>query len=144
MMDEYERALFELKSVLQKISEADYAQIADAETEDEACRSIQTVVSHVIFAGYGYANYIREALSMEAEPRQRRQMVFGEVVGEIDRMFAYTVGIFEDRWKELDEEIGKVFINVRWGMTYNIDQLLEHAIVHVLRHRRQIEKFLMM
>jgi hypothetical protein len=25
----------------------------------------------------------------------------------------------------------------------NLEQLLEHAIVHLLRHRRQIEKFLL-
>ena len=29
-----------------------------------------------------------------------------------------------------------------WGQRYDIDQLLEHAIVHVLKHRRQIERFI--
>jgi hypothetical protein len=36
-----------------------------------------------------------------------------------------------------------IFFKTRWGVDYNIDQLFEHAIVHVLRHRRQIEKFLL-
>ena len=27
-------------------------------------------------------------------------------------------------------------------MRYDAEQLLEHAIVHILRHRRQIEKFM--
>ena len=27
------------------------------------------------------------------------------------------------------------------GQSYDAEQLLEHAIVHILRHRRQIEKF---
>jgi hypothetical protein len=26
---------------------------------------------------------------------------------------------------------------------HNLEQLLEHAIVHLLRHRRQIEKFML-
>jgi len=30
---------------------------------------------------------------------------------------------------------------VRWGPQYDLEQLLEHAVVHILRHRRQIEKF---
>ena len=34
-------------------------------------------------------------------------------------------------------------LTTRWGQMYNIEQLLEHAIVHVLRHRRQIERFLL-
>jgi hypothetical protein len=28
-----------------------------------------------------------------------------------------------------------------WGQHYDIEQMMEHAIVHVLRHRRQVEKF---
>jgi hypothetical protein len=41
-----------------------------------------------------------------------------------------------------DEEIMAVSMKVRWGPTYDLEQLLEHAIVHILRHRRQIERFL--
>ncbi len=32
-------------------------------------------------------------------------------------------------------------IKTYWGQVYDIEQLTEHAIVHVMRHRRQIEKF---
>jgi hypothetical protein len=35
-----------------------------------------------------------------------------------------------------------VQIPARWGPVYDLEQLLEHMIVHVLRHRRQIERFL--
>ena len=34
-------------------------------------------------------------------------------------------------------------ILVAWGQLFDIDQLFEHAIVHILRHRRQIERFLL-
>lgn len=34
-------------------------------------------------------------------------------------------------------------ILVRWGQLYDVEQLFEHAIVHILRHRRQIERFLL-
>jgi len=30
-----------------------------------------------------------------------------------------------------------------WGQRYDEDQILEHAIGHILRHRRQIERFLL-
>jgi uncharacterized damage-inducible protein DinB len=39
-------------------------------------------------------------------------------------------------------EITGTVIRSGWGVTYDAEQLLEHAIVHVLRHRRQIEKFI--
>ena len=68
LMDEYERSAFEIKSVLQTIGEAEYVRIAAAETENENCRSIQTIASHVIHAGYGYASYLREQFSMAVVP----------------------------------------------------------------------------
>jgi hypothetical protein len=40
-----------------------------------------------------------------------------------------------------DEEIVRVRMDTHWGQTYDLEQLLEHAIVHILRHRRQIERF---
>ncbi|WP_294276359.1 hypothetical protein [uncultured Chryseobacterium sp.] len=33
-------------------------------------------------------------------------------------------------------------INTLWGQQYDVEQMLEHAIVHILRHRRQIENAL--
>jgi len=33
-------------------------------------------------------------------------------------------------------------IQSRLGSIFNLEQMFEHAIVHVLHHRRQIERFL--
>lgn len=48
----------------------------------------------------------------------------------------------EGRWEMSEEDIRGTVIHVRWGVTYDLEPLLEHAIVHVLQHRRQIEKFI--
>ena len=143
MMDEYERAVFELQAIIQNVSGEEFTRIADAETRDEDCRSIQTIVSHVVRAGYGYANYIRERFSMNAEPFEPKQIVHGEVSDEIDKMLDYTIQTLDGKWEMSDDEICEIKINSRWGVPYNLEQMLEHAIVHVLRHRRQIEKFLL-
>jgi hypothetical protein len=57
-------------------------------------------------------------------------------------MLAYTAETLEGRWEYSDEQVGAVRINSRWGVQYDMEQMLEHAIVHILRHRRQIERFL--
>ena len=44
-------------------------------------------------------------------------------------------------WDITEEEVLQNTFTVRWGVLYNLEQLLEHAIVHILRHRRQIERF---
>lgn len=142
LMDEYERAAFELKFIVQNTGEEDYTRIADAETKNEDCRSIQTIMNHVVRSGYAYANYIRKPLSMNVLPIENKQIAHTEIGDEIDKMLAYTIEIFDGRWKMTDEQMTNTTIS-RWGGVYNIEQMIEHAIVHALRHRRQIEKFLL-
>jgi len=142
MMDEYERAALEFQSLVREIGEDDFTRTADEETEDESCRSIQTVASHVVGAGYGYANYIRGQFSMAFETIPRRLISHAEASEAIDKMLAYTIETLDGKWEMTDDEISQVKIDSRWGAAYDLEQLLEHAIVHVLRHRRQIEKFL--
>jgi uncharacterized damage-inducible protein DinB len=64
------------------------------------------------------------------------------VVGQLDAMLDYTAQTLDGRWEMTDDEIESVVIHSSWEVTYNLEQLLEHAIVHILRHRRQVERFL--
>ncbi len=142
MMDEYERAAADLSAILRRISDEEFERVRDLETPDEGCRSIQTIMRHVVGAGYGYAGYIREAYGVETK---RPDVPLGkrlDLLDQLEVMLAYTAATLEGKWDLSDEEIMAVTIRSRWGATYDLEQLLEHAIVHVLRHRRQIERFL--
>ncbi|MEP6900963.1 MAG: DinB family protein [Actinomycetota bacterium] len=141
LMDEYERAAFELKSLIKNVGAEDYTRIVRGESAH--CHSIEVIMNHVVRAGYGYSKYIRDALSMNALPVEDKQIPHAEIGGEIDKMLAYTAEIFDGRRQMTDEEMENVYFKTRWEVIYNIDQLFEHAIVHILRHRRQIEKFLL-
>jgi uncharacterized damage-inducible protein DinB len=143
MMDEYERAAAELKDVLSRVSEETFNRIVDSETKDDDCRSIQTIMRHVVRAGYGYANYIRTAWSMPLSQPESVPLQKHEAAGKIDAFLAYTAQTLDGKWGLTDEEIVNTKMVVRWGPTYDLEQLLEHAIVHILRHRRQIERFLL-
>ena len=142
LMDEYERAAVDLKNLIKQISRSDFEKIVDSITKDEDCRSVQTIVSHVINSGYGYANYIREWFTIPQSSPARRLYQQNEFSNELDKMLAYTIETLQDKWELSDDEIMKVKMIVRWGPQYDLEQLLEHAIVHILRHRRQIEKFI--
>jgi len=145
MMDEYERAALELKAIVENVGEADYERIADAETKDEDCRSIQTVMSHIVYSGYGYANAVRRQILMPPAPapREKKQILKAEISGEIDEMLAFTAETLDGKWEMSDEEMDKIIIIAEENFSENLEQLLEHAIVHILRHRRQIDKFLL-
>jgi uncharacterized damage-inducible protein DinB len=142
MMDEYERAMAELSELLRRITDDEFELVRDRQTQDESCRSIQTVIHHVIRAGYGYAGYIREAFAIEAKRPDVPLPTRLESLDQLDGMLAYTTATLEGKWELSDEQITAVQMRSRWGVTYDLEQLLEHAIVHVLRHRRQIERFL--
>ena len=143
MMDEYERAAETLKSVIEHIPEEDFDRILDTETKDDDCRSIQTIITHVVRSGYGYADRFREAFGMPSARPESVPVGCQEAAEKIDAMLAYTAQTLEGKWQMTDEEIQAVSMKVSWGVTYDLEQLLEHAIVHILRHRRQIERFLL-
>jgi len=142
LMDEYERAASELGRLVGRIPDDEFMRVVDAQTNDDDCRSAQTIMSHVVGAAYGYADYIREQFSI-ASTRPRRELLSRrEALEQLGAALEYTVETLDGRWEMSDEEISKTVIKSRWGVVYNVEGLLEHAIVHILRHRRQIEKFI--
>jgi uncharacterized damage-inducible protein DinB len=142
LMDEYERAVWELRRLVEQIADTDAVRVVDPRTEDEACRSVQTIMSHVVNAGYGYADLLRKSFSVPSTRPPKALLSPREYLEQLDAVLAYTAETLEGRWRMTDEEISGAVINAGWGVTYDVEQLLEHAIVHVLRHRRQIEKFM--
>lgn len=142
MMDEYERAALELKQIVESISDPTFEKLRDEHTQDENCRSIQTILSHVVNSGYGYADYLRERFAIPSTRPERRLLSRQEVLTQMDAMLRYTIETLENRWEMTDDQIEGTVVHPRWGGNYHMEQLLEHAIVHILRHRRQLDKFL--
>ncbi|WP_106794444.1 hypothetical protein [Aquimarina sp. Aq78] len=144
LLDEYEKALTEVVIVLSGVSHQELIAIVDDKTKDPDCRSIQTILTHVIRAGYWYSIEIRKSLGEQIDFVERKTLnSVKEYQTGLQEMFIYNEQLFEDYPDlHLEEKDPDKKIVVAWGQRYNIEQLLEHAIVHVLRHRRQIERFL--
>lgn len=144
MMDEYERAAAELLHIVKNISQDDFEKIMDAETTDINCISIQAIMNHVVKAGYGYANYIRKMFAESFIERKDNYELHTpqKACDELEKMLAYTEESLAGKWYTVFEDLEINSIKTTWGQEYDFEQLFEHAIVHILRHRRQIEKFL--
>ncbi len=144
LLDEYEKSIIELQDVISSISKEELVIIADKITEDPECKSIQTVLTHVINSGYYYAIVIRNYLGESINNKEEILLnSIEEYSVELQKMFQYNVQLFEDYPNiEIEVHDKNKKILTRWGQRYDVEQLLEHAIVHVLRHRRQVEKFL--
>ena len=143
LLDEYEKSIEELKEVITTISKDELIEIVDNETKDKDCKSIQTTLSHVVESGYTYVIEIRKWLG-ENVAYKNKELFYSidEYKLALNEMFSYNEKLFQD-YPELQIEEYKSAnkVNVRWGQKYDVEQLFEHAIVHILRHRRQIEIF---
>ena len=141
-MDEYERAVGELVRVLDPLSDDGYERICDPETSDEDCRSIQTITTHVVRAGFGYAGMLRDAWGIERTVRSGDPIARTDAPTALRGMLDYMIETLDGKWGLSEEEASSMELRARWGPVYDFEQLFEHAIVHVLRHRRQIERFI--
>ncbi len=142
MMDEYDRAATELERIIGGISDEEFERERDSRTTDPNCKSIKTIMNHVIGSGYGYADSIRQAYAVPSERPPAAVLSRVPSLEGLKNMLGYTSATLEGRWNYTDEQVSAVHIQSRWGVHYDMEQMLEHAIVHVLRHRRQVERFL--
>lgn len=144
LLDEYEKAIKELKEVIAGISDIEIAEIKDPNTTDHNCRSIQTILTHVISSGYSYCVQIMVHRQVQLErPEKYFRNSALEYIKDLDKVFDFNVQyISAIKDEELEEFRNDKKILSGWGQVYDIEQMLEHAIVHVLRHRRQISRLI--
>ena len=139
LMEEYKRSSIELKHILSNLSQDLFEKITDKDTKDPDCKSIQTITFHVIQSGYTYTNYINSVSKSESYEFTKRIETPNQGIDEIIKMLDFAEQSFDNIWYLTNEEIEKWKFETKWGVTYDFEQLMEHAIVHILRHRRQIE-----
>lgn len=141
LMDEYERAAEDLKKILENLSQDLFVKIYDRDTMDEDCRSIFTIMKHVVAAGYGYGNQIRIFLGFTPHMPEYKIETPRDAIRMLEKVLTFTANSVEGKWNLTESEIIATRRETKWGL-YDIEMMFEHAIVHILRHRRQIEKFL--
>ena len=96
-------------------------------------------------AAHRYAHYIRKARGVDfverydADPAQQRSPQ------EVRTLLTEGILLMEEAVKPLlnatEQEIQALSFTVRWGPRYDPEMILEHAVCHLLRHRRQLERW---
>lgn len=142
VMDEYERAAAELEKLLLGMTEEQYTRTANPGSPHPECASIQNLMGHVVESGYAYANKAREVFGMPVDKQEFKPFGLAEAVPHLHAMLKYTVATLEGRWEMTWEEQKEFRFETPSGNRITIELLMEHGIVHILRHRRQIEKYL--
>ena len=139
LMDKYERAASDLARLIERVPKMISAGL-------DSRRRMRTAVrckpSCPTWSGPAQLRRLhQEQFAIASSRPQPRLLSQQESLEQLDAALRYTIQTLEGRWEMSDEEITGV-INSRWGVVYNVEGLMEHAVVHILRHRRQIEKFI--
>jgi hypothetical protein len=142
LLDVYEQAISAFKKTIEDIPDNSLTTIVDPQTTDENCKSIQAILSHVVSSGFGYATSIHNLKGHNTNrPSKAFHLTIKEYLEDLTNVFVYTENIFKEiKDDELEQFENSLKIKTGWGQFYDIEQLTEHAIVHVLRHKRQVDR----
>jgi hypothetical protein len=108
------------------------------ETTDQDYRSLETVLFHVLRASRGYIKWICEKLNLP-DPEIDSPPALEEIEIRADSYLEYLLEKWGGPLKELDEKVfyEKAYL-ARWGVEYCIDAMLEHSVMHPIRHEFQL------
>lgn len=144
LAEENETARQGLYALLPRFSPETIAS-GNPETED----NVRGILCHVTFSMYSYSCWMRRVrglLDPAIEQKDKaafldrvRSLARGEEFEEASRWASahYYETLAEVRKDELEQEYKS-----NWGETISIELMMEHALVHLLRHRRQLQIFL--
>jgi uncharacterized damage-inducible protein DinB len=142
LIEEYKKAANEYCTVLHKISQTDFEKTSGFQSEVPDCSSVKAITYHVVQSGYTYINYINSESNIGWQEYKGNIDSPKSGITELKKMLAFTETSFGAIWGKTNSEIENWKFETRWKETYSFEQLMEHAIVHILRHRRQIENLI--
>ena len=154
LLDEYARAAEDFCRVVEGLGPARFEQrhpqARDPGPRDPDTRTPRSICAHVVRAAWAYAADIRRRRGLPESPSAADGPAPGGSAGSatpsgvrslLRDALHWTEGAVEGLQHATEAEIEALSFPVRWGPTYDPDMLLEHAICHLLRHRRQLERW---
>jgi uncharacterized damage-inducible protein DinB len=112
------------------------------QTEDPSYASPDHLGGHVLRSARSYLTWIGQCVKRpvdDVDPDDDRVSVARKgraFMNEVLAAWRRHLAMLEDT------ELAPATYKSRWGEDYNIEQMLEHAVVHPMRHRIQLERLM--
>ena len=143
LMDEYGRAAEDFCRVVEGLDAARFARAVPGLAAHTA--SPHAICRHVLTAGHRYSDDIRRARGLPFVEGYRVAAGLpaqpADVRAPLAAVLRYTEAGLDGLYGQSDEQVAVIRFRVSWGGEYDPDMLLEHAVCHLLRHRRQLERW---
>ncbi len=112
--------------------------VALPSTDDPTCASLDALLHHVLRAARGYMVWMCGHLGFD-DPRIRE--VPDDVTASLDEYVEHLLERWDGPLVALDEKTAdRAVFDSSWGVPYCIDAMLEHAVMHPIRHTYQLAR----
>jgi uncharacterized damage-inducible protein DinB len=108
------------------------------ETDDVNYKSLDTLLRHILRASRGYITWMCDKLNLpdpEIEKTPESEIIEDKVEGYVSHLLEKWCLPLSDI--EEDKFYSPTYTS-RWGVNYCIDAMLEHAVMHPIRHEFQL------
>lgn len=141
LLEEWDRGRLEIVALLPRIRDAELEQ---GDALDETCP--RGILIHVLRSSYTYASWTCDVLGFAAPQRTidpktiAGRDAFQRAFAAVHEFFTRALDPLTDAHLDPTPGTPPPKFRARWGEDYSVEQMLEHAICHNLRHRRQLSR----
>jgi uncharacterized damage-inducible protein DinB len=111
------------------------------ETDHPGYVSLETLLIHVVNAARSYMVWMADKLELP-DPQIDPVPTVEFVEVEADGYLTHLIEKWKTPLQNIDEDSFDQVYESNWGVKYSIDSMLEHAVVHPILHRIQLEELL--
>lgn len=111
------------------------------ETDDPAYASLDHLLHHVLACARGYLVWCCEKLGLP-DPGIDAAPDPGELARDPERYLGHVLERWRGPFCSVPEDEFNPVYESRWGVGYCVDAMLEHALVHPMRHTWQLQQLM--
>ena len=121
---------------------AQAASVVLPTTDDPAYASMEKLLRHVLNAARGYMVWMCEVLELP-DPKIETPPDPAALPGEAGRYVEHLLEQWRTPLRDVgDDRLDNPEYPSRWQTLYSIDAMLEHAVMHPIRHAFQLEELM--
>lgn len=131
-----------LDSLLKTWREAKKINLPLPKTNDKDYKSLETVLHHIFRAARGYMVWMCENLEL-SDPGIDPVPSPENIEQDADKYLHHLLGKWRMPLANINEDkFHSPTFKSRWGVDYCIDAMLEHAVMHPIRHEFQLRNLI--
>ena len=130
-----------LREFLDVWHEAKASNLTLPKSKDKAYQSLEHLLFHVLRCGRSYMVWMCEKLNLP-DPKIDEPPALDEVGSKSEIYVQHLLERWRSPLKNITEPESEKTFPSRWGVEYAIDAMLEHAVMHPIRHSFQLRELM--